>query len=159
MLKIFRILSVILLLFWMVMIFNLSAENADMSSETSGRIIDKIISILMPDYKNLSDIEQEEIRGNFQFITRKSAHFTIYGILGILAFLCIATYKSIPIIHRLLSPALFCLIYSVSDELHQRFVPGRSGELRDVMIDFCGSLLGITAVFLITRLKPFKRYT
>ena len=158
MLKFFCFFSVILLISWMVLIFNLSAENADTSSKTSGRIVDKVIHLLIPDYENLSDNEQREIKDNFQFVIRKTAHFTIYGILGVFAFLSMATYKNIPIIFRLISPAFVCLIYSVSDELHQRLVPGRSGELRDVLIDFCGSLLGITAVFLITRLKPFKKF-
>ncbi len=158
MLKLFRILSVILLISWMVMIFNLSAENAKTSSKTSGRIVDAVLEIIVPDYDNLSESEQLKIRENLQFVIRKTAHFTIYGILGVFAFMSIATYKSIPIAYRLLSPAAVCLIYSISDELHQRLVPGRSGELRDVLIDFCGSLLGISAVFLITRLKLFKRF-
>lgn len=156
--KVFRILSVVLLVCWMILIFNLSAENAKTSSKTSGRIVDKVISLLVPDYEELDKPEQNEIREKFQFVIRKTAHFTIYGILGILAYLSIATYKNIPLLFRLISPALVCLIYSVSDEIHQRFVPGRSGELRDVLIDFCGSLLGITAVFLITRLKRFKKF-
>lgn len=158
MLKFFRILSVVLLISWMIMIFNLSAENAKASSRTSGIIVDKAIAILVPEYESLSNTEQHDIRENFQFIIRKAAHFTIYGILGVLAFLSMATYKNIPLVFRFLSPALVCLIYSVSDELHQRFVPGRSGELRDILIDFCGSLIGITAVFWLTRLKPLKKF-
>ena len=158
MLKFFRIFSVVLLIIWMIMIFNLSAENAKTSSKTSGVIVDKIISLIVPDYEELNAEEQLKVRDNFQFAIRKTAHFTIYGILGIYAFLSIATYKNIHIIYRLISPALVCLAYSISDELHQRLVPGRSGELRDVLIDFCGSLLGIAAIFLITRLKPFKRF-
>lgn len=158
MLKFFRIISVVLLISWMIMIFNLSSEDAGTSSKTSGVIVDKIISLIVPDYEELNAEEQLKVRDNFQFVIRKTAHFTIYGILGVLAFLSIATYKNIHIIYRLISPALVCLAYSISDELHQRLVPGRSGELRDVLIDFCGSLLGIAAIFLITRLKPFKRF-
>ena len=34
-------------------------------------------------------------------------------------------------------------LYACTDEFHQRFVPGRSGELRDVGIDCCGVLTGV----------------
>lgn len=158
MLKFFRIVSVVLLISWMVMIFNLSAENAKTSSKTSGRFVNVVINILIPDYGDLSESEQLEIRENFQFVIRKTAHFTIYGVLGVLAFLSVATYKKIPFRYRLISPATICLLYSISDELHQRLVPGRSGEIRDVFIDFCGSLLGIIFVALISRFKFFKKY-
>ena len=62
---------------------------------------------------------------------------------------------------------LFCLIlgggliawgaavlYSVTDEIHQMFVPGRSCELRDVAIDSCGVATGI---LLCTIIKKWKK--
>jgi VanZ family protein len=44
----------------------------------------------------------------------------------------------------------------VSDELHQLAVAGRSGEVRDVLIDFCGALLGIAFFTLLTKVLKFK---
>jgi len=38
---------------------------------------------------------------------------------------------------------LSCSLYAVTDEIHQLFVPGRSGELRDVMIDSIAALVGV----------------
>ena len=38
--------------------------------------------------------------------------------------------------------------YAVTDEFHQSFVPGRSCELRDVVIDSCGVLTGVLAALL-----------
>lgn len=37
----------------------------------------------------------------------------------------------------------FVLLYAVSDEFHQRFVPGRSSEVRDVMIDTTAGVVGV----------------
>ena len=54
---------------------------------------------------------------------------------------------------------LICLIYAFSDEIHQLFVLGRSGEFRDVLIDFCGSILGyfiINRFFLIKKSLHFR---
>ena len=36
--------------------------------------------------------------------------------------------------------------YAISDEVHQLFVPGRAGQVRDVLIDSAGSLLGIIII-------------
>lgn len=47
---------------------------------------------------------------------------------------------------------LMCVIYACSDEIHQLFVFGRSGEIRDVLIDFIGSFIGILIVY-----KSYKR--
>ena len=44
------------------------------------------------------------------------------------------------------------MIYAISDEIHQLFVPGRSGQVRDVLIDSAGSLLGIIIVMAFEKL-------
>ena len=45
----------------------------------------------------------------------------------------------------------FVLVYALSDEFHQLFVPGRSGELRDVMIDTAAGVVGVCLAYLIHR--------
>jgi VanZ family protein len=37
----------------------------------------------------------------------------------------------------------FCIIYAISDEIHQTFVLGRSGEAIDVILDSVGASAGI----------------
>ena len=38
---------------------------------------------------------------------------------------------------------ILCILYAISDEIHQHFIPGRSGDLLDVGIDTMGSCLGV----------------
>lgn len=159
MLKFFRITAVVLLIAWMSLIFCLSNQVAEDSSQTSGRIIKMVVSFFYSDFNELSEAEQAEIIAPFQFIARKSAHFALYFILGALAYLSLVTYKSPPLFCRTFISAVICLLYSVSDEIHQRFVSGRSGEIRDVCIDFAGSSLAIIFLYLITRLILKKRNT
>lgn len=45
---------------------------------------------------------------------------------------------------------LLAMLYALSDEIHQIFVPGRTFQVIDLVIDFLGILFG---VFLYTRLK------
>ena len=38
---------------------------------------------------------------------------------------------------------IFSIFYAASDEFHQTFVPGRDGNIVDVLIDSSGALVGI----------------
>lgn len=42
-------------------------------------------------------------------------------------------------------PWLIAVLYAASDEIHQLFVPGRSGQLSDVILDSAGALAGVAA--------------
>ena len=133
------------------MIFYLSAQNADESSQTSGSVIISLSEKFYPNFDALTKEEQAEVIESFQFIARKTAHFSIYGVLGFLSFLTFISYRKLGIIVRISLSAAVCLLYAVSDEIHQLFVVGRSCEVRDVFIDFCGALLAIAAASLISR--------
>ncbi len=40
----------------------------------------------------------------------------------------------------------FTLLYAISDEWHQTFIPGRNGQPADVLIDFSGALLALIVI-------------
>lgn len=81
------------------------------------------------------------------FIIRKGAHFTIYAALGFCLYAAIETLRK-PASAAVLS-LVIAVLYAASDEWHQRFVPGRSGELKDVLLDGCGALCGILVCVLL----------
>ena len=76
-------------------------------------------------------------------IVRKTAHFSIYALLGVLTVNYAFTYKGRSLYQKGLSAFLFCIFYAITDEIHQAFIPGRSNEIRDVLIDSLGALSGI----------------
>lgn len=133
----------------MALIFLLSSQNAAVSSGTSGNVIRLIVGIFYPEFDNLPAAEQTEIVASLQFLARKSAHFSIYMILGVLSFLAVISYEKLLFVLRLTVSGSVCLLYAASDEIHQLFIPGRSGEVRDVMIDFSGAVLGIALSMLV----------
>ena len=135
----------------MALIFYLSSQNAAISSETSGSVIETVADIFYPDFSEFSDEKQAEIISSLQFIVRKAAHFSLYAVLGVLSFLSVISYRDLKYKFRILLSAVICLIYAASDEFHQLFVSGRSAEIRDVCIDFCGSLIAITVLALLSR--------
>ena len=113
-------------------IFYNSAQVAEVSSEYSGEateIVNRILHILS------FDIVLTE------GVVRKLAHFAEFAVLGLLLTFCLRVYTK-----RLVAfcawPLLFGLFIAVCDEFLQRFVPGRSSSVRDVLIDFCGVCTG-----------------
>lgn len=152
MIKYIRIASIFLLICCMGIIFAFSSENAEQSTDTSNGVIAAVVKIFVHDFDSLSDNEKAELVAPFSFFVRKCAHFSIYALLGAFSFLSVFTYTSLPFRLRFVLSSAICLLYSVSDELHQYFVPGRSCELRDVCIDFCGSLTAIGLLILTVKL-------
>jgi len=50
------------------------------------------------------------------------------------------------------------IIYAITDEIHQLFVPGRSGKLEDVLIDTIGVWIGICVLlFFVKIIEIIKR--
>ena len=66
----------------MILIFCLSSQNAQASSKTSGGLIEKVLNVVYPNFENLQTEEKENIISNFQYIVRKTAHFSIYFALS-----------------------------------------------------------------------------
>lgn len=140
-----------LMILWMILIFVLSAQSADDSSSTSGNILTILLKVMYPGFKDMDADSQFIILEQYQGLIRKSAHFCIYGILGVISF---AAYDALNKIKaKAVVPFAFitCVLYAVSDEIHQLFVPGRSCEFLDVLIDSAGALLGILALYLIIK--------
>jgi len=127
----------------MGLIFSLSNQPASDSTELSDGFISNTIGNVYKVFnKNISSDELNDIKVKYTHPVRKMAHFTIYMILGILVTLLVREYN-VSFYKCLFISLLVCLLYSISDEVHQLFVSGRSGEIRDVLIDTSGSFIGI----------------
>ena len=80
-----KIIKLILIILWMGVIFSFSSDDADKSTIKSDGVIIKITETALN--KKLSDKEKKEYTTKYIVPVRKSAHFTLYFILGILVFL------------------------------------------------------------------------
>ena len=108
----------IMVILWMFLIFSLSSQVREQSNGLSTGIsvlIEKVVDKVLPSGIDF-DIK------SINHIVRKSAHFFIYFILGVLVMS--VTRKS-----KLLA-FLICIFYAISDELHQFFVPGRGPVIK-----------------------------
>lgn len=142
--------KIILLITWMIVIFNFSNQNASNSTKLSNGVTKTIVNIESALKKEeLTTEKRAELVKNKSFYIRKLAHFTEFMILGILVLLVIKDYRQLNKKYFLYA-LLFCFIYAISDELHQLFIDNRSTKIIDVLIDTTGSLIGITITYLIS---------
>lgn len=148
-----RIISPILLLLWMGLIFCFSGQTSVQSDAVSVGLIETVIKFFMP---SISPEILKSIVAVSNFFVRKGAHFSIFAILGVLSFLTVITYKKLHLFWRFLIALFISALYATSDEYHQTFISGRSGELRDVLIDSAGALFGILICLIIYSVRISK---
>ncbi len=155
-----QVLSFLPALLIMVAIFRFSSQNADDSSTESIRITQELLCAIRdrlrlswtPSQLSLY-IERSE------FFIRKLAHFSEYAALGLSFILPLCAFYSGSFKKKtlFLTSWIICIAYAASDELHQFFSPGRSPQIRDVVIDSFGALAGILLGLLLIRIRRSLR--
>lgn len=125
---------------WMLFIFYLSSQTAQISDNLSKKITILLINII----KQIKDIDIISINhvGKLNNIIREYAHGFVYIVLSIFAVNALRGIK-INVSMSCLLAFLISVAFACTDEIHQMFVPGRAAQLQDLMIDCAGALLGL----------------
>lgn len=79
---------------------------------------------------------------------RKLAHFSEFGLLGLISYINSKEYFEK---NHVLYSLAFSALYATSDEIHQIFVYGRYCSFIDVLIDTCGALCAILLIHIINK--------
>lgn len=148
-----KIIKIIIVLICMFTIFMFSSDNDVESNKKSDGVIINAYKIFLR--KNLSKKEQKYYIEKYVTYVRKTAHFLIYLILGLSIISLIKEYREVDT-KAIIIALMISVIYAASDELHQTFIPGRSGEIRDIIIDSLGSLTGIYIYYLYSKIRRKK---
>lgn len=85
------------------------------------------------------------------FVIVKGWHAAEFAILFALTLACINRLVRAKAKRNVILSALLCLLFAVSDECHQAFVPGRGGTWIDVAIDGLGIGVAATVAWLRAR--------
>ncbi len=131
--------SALPMLLLMAVIFGFSAKTAVESSKSSNVIVEVLMDERFPWAGTEND---DSVRETLSFLVRKCAHMSEYALLAVAALYWLSSFQ-LPYRRRCLAAAAISIVYAAGDEFHQRFVPGRSGEVRDVLIDAAGAILGL----------------
>lgn len=149
--KIRRLILPTLLIFQICFIFIMSSFGHNSSDAQSNLFVD-FIAQNFPHVRH--GLENNLISlSTLIFLVRKTAQFTEYAILGALFYLNVI---QLPKLNRypkkILLSIFFSFLYACTDEIHQIFVPGRSAQFRDVLIDTLGASFGTLIAYLIIKL-------
>ncbi len=88
----------------------------------------------------------------FNYVVRKSAHFTEYAFLGGLLF---RAFRAGDALRWRFKWAVYSFVFAASwallDELHQSFTQKRGGSLWDSVLDSSGALFMLAAIWIVAR--------
>ena len=116
----------------MGILFYLSADPADASTAKSAFFTDWFYPLVSA----VLTLDQ------CTFLIRKAAHVSIYALLGICVYQTCRLEARVERGNVWIAVGI-CFLYACTDELHQLFSSGRSGQFDDVLLDSIGALLGI----------------
>lgn len=150
-----RSILLVILLAICSIIFMFSNQNSEKSDSTSDKIIYRVLDIITKN-NDLSQQEYNELYMSVKILVRKTAHFTIYTLLGLFLMLVLNTIN-INLKERILISWMIGIIYAIGDEIHQYFIPGRTPMMTDVIIDSIGVLCGILIVYFISKILYIKK--
>ena len=135
--KIFTLMAIL----WMAAIFFFSSRNADESTAQSNRAGMLAGHLFVRGFDSWTEQEQLDFARKIDHPVRKTAHASEYALLGMLLFGAMTGTRR----RRMCYAWLATACYAATDEFHQLFVPGRSGQFTDVCIDSGGAAVGILA--------------
>ncbi len=136
--KTLRIFLIILIVLWTWLIFSFSSQDGGESSGLSRKVVEFFVKD--PDLVN-----------KIEPYARKIAHFSEYGLGGILFISLFSTYNWTDR-RKITTSILLGAWYAIMDELYQLMIPGRSGALKDVYIDSLGIATGVIGMLIVIKI-------
>ena len=131
-----RFVFLILLIVMFAIVFLFSNQSSEISHQISNRMAN---SINIQQKNEWTDASSQKVVLGLSL--RKYAHVFLYFIIGIFAFLVVPNKKQS--FKRPLIAMVICYLSSIFDEIHQYFVPSRTAEFTDTLIDEIGFTISI----------------
>lgn len=157
------LISWILVLIWMITIFYLSSMDSDQSNTKSKETINVVVENTIDVTDNIGITNEPTTKDNINSIVnvlnkplRKCMHATVYFVLVILVINAFNQMHLLTRVNTYLYSIIICFIYACTDEIHQLYVVGRTGQFIDVLIDTIGALLGCGVLYVASKLHKNK---
>jgi len=140
----------------MIFIFFMSSLAWDDSDALSIQFV-KLMDVFVSQISAMTGMTPDGARALLDLLLRKAAHFTEFAVMG--GFVAAMLYSARVRLRKGFAVAILCcLLYAISDELHQYFISERTAALLDVGIDSLGALIGIGLITLIKRRRDRDGY-
>ena len=146
----------------MIVIFSFSGQDSGQSNSLSDRISAWLVSIFVSGFDSMASVERQWWISAISYPIRKIAHATEYAILS--ASLVMTCWQA-SMLRSEAAPNdtarkqrnarvcicafLITVLYACTDEIHQLFIDGRSGQISDVFVDAGGALIAWLVAFVV----------
>jgi len=137
----------------MMLIFYLSSQQAKVSNAASKGIVKESVEVGIKVTKaKITETAKQKLIEKINSAGREYMHAVVFLILGLLVQNAVSQSTGLSR-RRSIKTVLFaftiCVIYGISDEIHQLFVPGRAFQVSDLLMDSLGSIIGIFIVYML----------
>lgn len=128
---------------WYWEIWRLSDQPATVSGAVSDGLLGWVLELLCPSYAGAAAPARIAAVEALSFFERKAAHMFLFFMLALFIYMAVFTLRRLRGKPRYAVTLALCALLAGLDEYHQTFIPGRSGELRDVLVDTAGAAIGL----------------
>lgn len=157
------IISWILVIFWAGVIFFMSSMDTNESNVTSKAVINDVVEKSVETTNGLgitnahsSKSKMEQIVDKLNHPLRKVAHASEYFIFTTLILIALKN-SGVNGIKMFTVAFVICFIYACTDEYHQIFVNGRTGQFSDTLIDTLGGFISCVMYKFIIKINKFRK--
>ena len=153
------VISWIIVILWASLIFIMSSMDTNESNSKSKKTLNEIVEKTVETTNGMGITDKHPTQSklnnvinklNYPF--RKMAHASEYLILSILLLIALKN-SGVRDIKLFIIAVSICFIYACTDEYHQTFVNGRTGQFIDVIIDTIGAFIGSLFYKLIIKIR------
>jgi VanZ family protein len=87
---------------------------------------------------------------DLNIIVRKTTHVIVFGMLAILLYKSLSAFQ-----YSFILSWMVTVLYAVTDEWHQSFMPGRVAAYKDVLFDSLGAFIALFLIYIISKKKNY----
>lgn len=127
---------------WYGVIWRFSAQPAEVSGALSDRLLYRLMRLGSPAFATAPEGIRTTAVEVLSFFERKAAHMFLYFVLALLVSFALGFFLR-RLSARAGAAAVLCAVLAALDEYHQTMVPGRSGEVRDALVDLTGAAIAL----------------
>ena len=157
------IIKLILVILWMSVIFIFSSQNGMDSSKLSQGITYRVVELIKgkyyPEDKNCHGIDEDgHITSSYDIAVMSRELLMNHRAITNYTTIWMDSLRNgeselVSTNKLILYTIIICMLYAITDELHQGFISGRAARVFDVFIDTCGSTLSTSIMYIGNKLK------
>lgn len=158
-----KIISWILVIGWAIIIFIMSSMDTNESNGSSKQVINNVVERTVETTNGLgitdkhpTENKMNKVIEKLNYPLRKAAHASEYFIFTILILIALKN-SGVKGNKRFIIALVICFIYACTDEYHQTFVNGRTGQFSDTLIDTFGGFISCLMYTFMMKINKIRK--